>query len=113
MWIMPSPSWVAGILHLTHTCSQQVRSGLLDPPKRADAALATYSVSSRRIYFPKRFMNRKRLHIIQSWFVLRSVRWDFGLSSQVDHFKRRPVFALPGDLLQTVGIFRVVILHRC
>ena len=25
-WITPSPCWVAGILHLTHTCLQQVRS---------------------------------------------------------------------------------------
>ena len=75
--------------------------------------MATYLVSSQRIYFPKRFVNRKRLHVLRSRFFLRSVLWDFGLSSQVDHFKRRPVFALPGDLLQTVEIFRVVILHRC
>ena len=35
--IMPSPSWVAGILHSTHTCLQQVRNSLLDPPKQADS----------------------------------------------------------------------------
>ena len=73
--------------------------------------MATYLVSSRRIYFLKRFANRKRLHILRSRFFLHSVRWDFGLSSQVDHSKRRPVFALPSNLLQTVEIFRVVILH--
>ena len=73
-----------------------------------DAALATYLVSSQRVYLSQRFVNRNWLCVLWSWFILHSVSWDLSLSSQVDHFKRRPVLALPSDFL---WIIRILILH--
>ena len=61
----------------------------------------------------KRFANWERFHVLRSRCFLRSVRWDFALSSQIDHFERRPVFAVPSDPLRTIKVIWVVILHRC